>query len=148
MLARPAFQEPQWGDAPPPLASEITEITLTHRLCRGVCTEERIAFRRDGLAARSFWTRNNEDSSFNASIDSAAFAQLAAQFLRHDFFRGHREGEDEALFSNDVYVLSVATLCRRKTDTVGTPWLRFGTELRVAVDTVVSSLAWERCCRY
>ena len=66
VIARPAFVEPEWGDAPPPLVSEITEVTLSHRTCAPRCRDERITLRRDGRADRTYWTGKTADSLYLA----------------------------------------------------------------------------------
>ena len=145
-LSRPEFQEPRWGNAPAPLASEITEITKSRRSCTiGSCRDERIVLRRDGLVSHEFQTGKLVDSLFVARIDSVAFLALAGELRKLGFFGG---GEEEGSFqplASESTVISAATLCRRKTGIVGVA--STSQDVLDAIDEAVAKLSWQRCCR-
>ena len=147
--SRPPFVEPRWGNAPPPLPFEITEITREHRRCTTNCTYERIAFRRDGRASREYVTGKRRDSLFVARIDSAAFAHLATSILQAGFFSAPEDDGHQEPLASESYVVSAATLCRRRALTIGQAWIQSGHYLtvRVAIDSTVRALGWEPCCR-
>jgi hypothetical protein len=146
--ARPLYNEPRWGNAPPPVPAEITEITRDHLVCtRGArCQSERVVFRRDGLARREFTTGHNSDSLFFANVDSAQFRWLAQQLIAGNLFgEGDDEGHHEPL-ANESYVISAATLCRRRTVTIGGMILQLGrlSAVRLAIDSVTGAVTWNR----
>jgi hypothetical protein len=146
-VSRPEFVEPRWGDAPPPLPTEVTEITQTRRVCSASsCRDERIVLRRDGWASRDYGFRHTIDSSFVARMDSLVFLRLAEALRAHNFFTG--SDDDGALqpLASASTVISVATLCRRKT----MEWNNDDVTVNIKADlaTAVASLQWSRCCHY
>ncbi len=147
--SRRQFVEPRWGDAPAPLNSEITDITVEHARCRSNCVYERIVFRRDGRATRTFRTGGRVDSLFTASIDSLKFARLATGVLRSDFFNSPESDGHQEPLASESYVVSAASLCRRRVVTIGQAWIQGGHYMAVLVpiDSAGAAMKWERCCR-
>jgi hypothetical protein len=111
----PPFVEPEWGDAPPPRAAEVTELTLDHLACaRDRCRRQVVVIQRDGAARREFYTGNGHDSTQIASIDSAAFVAIADRLIESGFFgQGGERGREHDPMSTDSWIVSGATFCRR-----------------------------------
>jgi len=148
VISRPEFLEPKWGDAPPPVPSEITEITWDLRTCRTTCAYDRVTLRRGATSWRKFLTAKREDSAFTATVDSAAFAALAAELVRRRFFRG-RDGDGAHVpLATRSLVISAATLCRRRAASIELPGSTsiVGPQPYTAIDSVIHTIAWTRCC--
>ena len=148
-MNRPEFVEPKWGTAPPPLPSEITEITWERRSCRGSCQEEAVVLRRDGHAQRMVRHGKHLDSLFSATIDSATFISLAAEVIRRNLFTGSDDDGFHEPLANNSLMISAATLCRRRVSVVQEPPPRgvSGPFPEAAIDSVARGLRWEKCCR-
>jgi len=145
VISRPEFIEPKWGEAPPALPHEITEITWEVRTCLSVCRYDHLILSRSGRAWREFRTGQRVDSMFVAEIDSPAFLRLAKHLIERGFFNGRdEEGEHEPLATKSL-VMSVATLCRRRARSAGgeAPPSALG----AAIDSAGRSLKWMPCCR-
>ena len=150
--SRPAFVEPSWGDAPPPLPEQIAEITFDRTRCSGSCRSTRIVLRRDGRAELRHLTGKRNDSLFVAVIDSLTFRKLATRLVADDLFEG--PGADPGVlepFATSGTVLSAwIIICRRFVDQWDerrlTPGSR-GARLTEALDSVTRRLPWARCCR-
>jgi hypothetical protein len=148
---RPAFVEPGWGDAPPPLPEQIAEITFDRTRCTDRCRSTRMVLRRDGRAELRHFTGKRQDSLFTADIDSAAFRNLATRLVADGLFQGR--GADPGVlepFATAGTVLSASIICRRFVDQWDERRLAPGSRgagLTAAVDSVTRSLSWGRCCR-
>src|SRR2546427_1046454 len=144
VFSRPEFVEPRWGDAPPPLPAEVTEITWELGTGAGSCRYDQVVFRRDRLATHEFRTGRRLDSLFVARVDSASFAQLARVLVHRGFFAGREdEGAHEPLATRSL-VMSVATQCRRRArQGDGDEYM---SKMSAAVDSAAHTVAWTRCC--
>lgn len=146
---RPVFVAPQWGDAPPPRAGEVTEISLDRMSCgSGPCKYERIVFRRDGRAEREFRTGKQVDSVLVGFVDSLSFAALADSLVQTGFFEGgdDDEGRHEELQLQSVLV-SAGTLCRSMVRGLAGETALSRLPAVGLIDSTVSRVSWERCCR-
>lgn len=148
---QPEFVEPNWGDAPAPYTSEVTEVTLDYRHCgakAAECTSERIVFRRDGQAQRAFFTSARRDSILAGTVDSVSYVQLVEYLRSANHFLGSGGGGHEPL-SVDSYIVSGASLCRRaikayvRADDRKDPI----PEVPAAILTAADRVHWSRCCR-
>jgi hypothetical protein len=149
VMSRPIFVEPKWGGAPPPLPSEVTEITWELRTCRSSCRDEEIVLRRDGRASRTFGNEKRVDSLFLATIDSVTFRGLVGDLVRYGLFAGaDDDGSHEPLATSSV-VMSVATLCRRRVASLPADVPRAMTrpQPQDVFASVAAKLTWTRCCR-
>lgn len=146
---RPPFVEADWGTAPAPYGTEITEITREYRHCAATCTYDRVVFRRDGVATRQFLTANHLDSLFYAQIDSAAFVHLVDALADAGFFRPMEGAGEHVPLAVDSYLISAATLCRRAVASYS-PLASGGYTVApvvVLLQDATRSLRWGRCCR-
>ena len=110
---RPPFVEPDWGDAPPPYPTEITEVTREYRHCAAECRSDRLVLRRDGLVERRFVTSRRVDSVLVARIDSLEFIRLVEGLGRSGLFRPMVGAGEQVPLAVDSYLVSAASLCRR-----------------------------------
>jgi hypothetical protein len=155
-LSRPAFVEPQWGDAPAPAADQIAEITRDHVQCTlNSCRHTKLILSRDGRASQVYSTREGVDSFFVGQIDSVAFRALAQGFVRLGFF-GLSEDDTFNPVASDATMTSASILCRRKVRVVDEsiptkpdayPWREDDRRVQVLVDSIVGVVHWGRCCR-
>jgi hypothetical protein len=110
---RPPFVEPDWGDAPPPYPSEVTEITREFRHCAQQCRFDRLVIRRDGEVTRRFSTAGRIDSILTARIDSVSFVRLVIALDSTGLFAPMVGAGEQIPLAVDSYLISAATLCRR-----------------------------------
>jgi len=146
---RPPFVEPDWGNAPEPYNTEITEITREYRHCATICTYDRVVLRRDGMATRQFLTANHVDSLFYARIDSLAFIRLVDAMTSARFFHPMEGAGEHVPLAVDSYLISAASLCRRAV--ISYSPLAFSpypaAPVVVLLQEAAESLHWGRCCR-
>jgi hypothetical protein len=149
--SRPAFVEPSWGDAPPPLPEQIAEITLDRTRCNEACQSIRLVLRRNGYAESSYLTGKRQDSLFFATIDSVTFRDLAIGLVVGGLFQG--KGADPGVlepFATSATVVSASILCRRFVEQWDerrvTPASR-PARLTGPIDSVTRRLSWRRCCK-
>jgi hypothetical protein len=143
---RPPFVEPDWGDAPSPYPTEITEITREYRHCAERCSFDRIVLRRDGVAIRRFVTVNHVDSVLAARIDSVSFVELVLSLNQAGLFRPMVGAGEQVPLSVDSYLISAASLCRRAVATyspLSADWYP-GSNAVMAIERTTSSLHWIR----
>jgi hypothetical protein len=146
---RPPFVEPDWGDAPSPYPSEITEVTREYRHCAEHCSFDRMVFRRDGTVIRRYLTGGHLDSLLSARIDSLAFVELVISLDKAGLFRPMAGAGEHVPLAVDSYIVSAASLCRRAVTTyspLASDWY-LGSEAVLAVERAASGLHWVRCCR-
>ncbi len=110
---RPPFVEPDWGDAPPPYPTEITEVTREYRHCATHCVVDRMVIRRDGQVTRRFTSAGRVDSVLTARIDSVAFIRLVVALDSAGLFRPMVGAGEQVPLAVDSYLVSAASLCRR-----------------------------------
>ena len=147
VAARPDFAEPRWGNAPPPLALEVTEVTVDRRSCIATaCLRETVLLRRDGAASRQFQSRAGRDSILIGRVDSATFVHVAQELLRGKFFAGTDDDGWHEPLTNESVVMSASTLCRRRVASLGPRALARGDyqQIRAVIDSVVRSMSWTR----
>lgn len=146
--SRPPFRDAQWGGAPAPYPVEITEITSERRVCSDLCRFERYVIRRDGNAVHEYLTGARRDSVYYGRVDSTTFVNLASAVGRSLFAPSAGEVDHHVPLSNNTYLFSVATLCRRKT--VATAQLtgeagRYGQVIE-AIVLASGLMNFRRCC--
>lgn len=143
---RPPFVEPDWGDAPPPYPTEITEVTREYRHCATECSSDRVVIRRDGLVLRRFSTSRRVDSVLVARIDSLAFIRLVVGLDSAGLFRPMIGAGEQVPLAVDSYLVSAATLCRRAVATyspLANDWSPASAAV-LLVERVIERLHWSR----
>lgn len=143
---RPVFVEPDWGDAPAPYPSEITEITREYRHCADRCTFEQLVLRRDGRATRRFVTAGRVDSMFTARIDSLTFVRLVVALDSARLFQPMIGAGEQVPLAVDSYLVSAASLCRRAITTwspLAHGWT-YATQAVLAIERAIAALRWQR----
>lgn len=143
---RPPFVEPDWGDAPAPYPTEITEVTREYRHCKERCTFERLVLRRDGIAVRRFFTVDKIDSMLVARIDSLSFADLVVSLSQAGLFRPMVGAGEQVPLAVDSYLISAASLCRRAVATyspLSVDWYP-GSSAVLAIERATGTLRWVR----
>lgn len=142
---RPPFVEPDWGDAPPPYAVEITEVTREYRHCAAECSSDRLVIRRDGRVERRFVTSKRVDSVLVARIDSLAFVNLVEGLVRARLFRPMEGAGEQVPLAVDSYLVTAASLCRRAVATyspLASDWSSPGSTAVLLIERTIRQLQW------
>jgi len=142
----PPFVEPEWGNAPPPLAYEITEITANWQHCTQTCQRDEVLLLRDGQALRTLYSSGRRDSVMYGRVDSLTFLALATALRDPQFFLGPGDEPARMPLTNQSMVLSIATLCRRHVLNFYSPDDRpsVRAKAQAALDSAVAAIRWTR----
>lgn len=142
---RPPFVEPDWGTAPPPYPTEITEVTREYRHCASECSSDRLVIRRDGKVERRFVTSKRVDSVLVAQIDSLEFVHLVEGLTRAGLFQPMQGAGEQVPLAVDSYLVSAASLCRRAVATyspLANDWYPPGSAAVLLIERVIQRLQW------